>query len=354
MSPAAVIVLVGAVVASSCALVGSFLVLRRAAMLGDAISHSVLPGIVLAFLFTGSRAPLPMVVGAGALGVVTVFLVERLQRSRRLYEDASIGVVFPALFAIGVILVSRFAGQVDLDLDCVLYGEIAFAPWDILIVGGRSLGPKALWVNGAILLANLALVLVLWKELKLTSFDPGLAESAGIDPRRLHYVLMSAVSVTVVGAFESVGAILVVAMLVVPPATAYLLADRLGTLVVLAVAAGIASVGIGYAGARALDASVSGGIATAAGLMFVAAATLAPRDGLVARALSRRVLARRLAGDLVLVHLREEGGVVPVDAMLRRFNWPRKRFDRVLSPLLRAHRVSIDAGRVHLREGGPA
>ncbi|HXV77479.1 MAG TPA: metal ABC transporter permease, partial [Candidatus Polarisedimenticolaceae bacterium] len=258
MTPTVVILLVGSSVAASCALVGTFLVLRRLALLGDAISHSVLPGIVVAFLLTGNRAPIPMLAGAAALGVVTVVLVELFHRTRRLKEDASIGVVFPALFSIGVILIARYTSSIDLDLDCVLYGEIAYTPWDLAHIGGRSVGPRALWVNGSVLAIDGLLIASLYKELKLTTFDPKLAASIGFSPVLVHYALMSAVSVTVVGAFESVGAILVVAMLVVPPAAAYLLTDHLGRMIALSVGIGVGSALAGYQLARWLDASIAG------------------------------------------------------------------------------------------------
>jgi manganese/zinc/iron transport system permease protein len=285
VSPELVILLVGSLVAVNCALLGSFLVLRKMALLGDAISHAVLPGIVTAFLASGSRSPLPMLVGAGALGLVTVFLVELFHKTRRLAEDASIGVVFPALFSLGVILISRYTAQVDLDLDCVLYGEIAYAPWDLWLVGERSLGPRALWINGALLVVNLAFVLSLWKELKVSTFDPELAAALGFSPALMHYLLMGAVSMTVVGAFESVGAILVVAMLVVPPAAAFLLTERLGSMVTLAAAIGVLSTAGGYALARALDASIAGAMATVAGGVFVVAvaASLLRRNATTSR-----------------------------------------------------------------------
>jgi manganese/zinc/iron transport system permease protein len=353
MSPTVVILVTGSLVAASCALLGSFLVLRRMSLLGDAISHSVLPGIVIAFLLTSSRAPLPMLVGAGALGVLTVFLVERLHRTRLLYEDASIGVVFTALFALGVILVSRYAGQVDLDLDCVLYGEIAYAPWDLLYWGGRSLGPRSLWINGGVLAVNLLLVMLFWKELKVATFDPGLAESLGFSPARMHYLLMSAVSVTVVGSFESVGAILVVALLVVPAAAAYLLTDRLEAMVGLAVLTGILSVVAGYGLAYAWDASIAGGMATSAGGLFLLALLLSPRHGLLARALRHRMLGRRLASQLLLVHLRGEGGRTE-EELLRRFGWSPSRLRRVLALLRRQRLVVAEGGRVWLTGAGEA
>jgi manganese/zinc/iron transport system permease protein len=352
MSPPLVILLVASCVAASCALIGSFLVLRKMALLGDAISHAVLPGIVIAFLLTGSRAALPMVLGAGALGVITVLLVELFNRSQRLREDASIGVVFPALFSLGVILISRYAAQVDLDLDCVLYGEIAYAPWDLLTIGGRDVGPKALWVTGGVLLLNLALVLTLWKELKISTFDSGLAVTLGFSPVALHYLLMSAVSVTVVGSFESVGAILVVAMLVVPPATAYLLTERLDRMLALAVLLGITSAVGGYALARWLDASIAGAMATVAGLQFLAALLLSPGHGLLARVLILSRMGRRLSRQLLLLHLQKGGEVVPEAMLERRFGWSRRRLERVLAALRRDGLVEVEGNGLRLTESG--
>jgi manganese/zinc/iron transport system permease protein len=354
MSPTLTVLVIGAVVGASCATIGSFLVLRRMALLGDAISHAVLPGIALAFLFTGDRSALPMVLGAGALGVVTVLLVELLNRSRRLKEDASIGVVFPALFSIGVLIISRYASSVHLDLDCVLYGEIAYAPWDLIYWGSASLGPKALWVNGATLAVNLLLVGLFYKELKVTTFDPELAASLGFSPTVVHYLLMSAVSMTVVGAFESVGAILVVAMLVVPPATAYLLTDRLSHMIALSIGLGVASSTLGYGLARWLDASIAGAMAAVSGAFFVAALVASPRHGLLARLLTHRRLARRLSEQLVLLHLADGGRALPLATIERRFGWTRQRLEKALGRLEKAGWAERDADGVQLTARGAA
>jgi manganese/zinc/iron transport system permease protein len=354
LDPAVVILAVGCLVAASCALVGSFLVLRKMAMLGDAISHSVLPGIAIAFLFTASRSSIPMVIGAGALGVLTVFLVERLQRTGRLREDATIGVVFPFLFAIGVVLISRYASMVDLDLDCVLHGEIAYTPWDVIVVGGTNLGPRALWINGTVFLFNVALVAVFYKELKLTSFDPGLAAALGFHPTRMHYLLMAAVSMTVVASFESVGAILVVALLVVPPATAYLLTNRLGIMIAASVAMGLASVGIGYGAARLADFSIAGGMATAAGGLFLLALLLSPAHGLVARAIRRRRMGVRLDGGLLLLHLDGGGRPLREAVVQERLGWGADRMGRVLRSLVRAGLVDRTEAGLRLTADGTA
>lgn len=284
------ILLTGSLVAACCGIVGVFLVLRKMAMIGDAISHSVMPGIVIAFLMSGSRDSLLMMFAALAFGVFTTFLIGLFERGG-IQSDASIGVVFTALFAIGVILVSLFARQVHLDQDAILYGEIAFVHWNIWEIGGVNMGPKAVWLLGFTLLVIAAAIGLLYKQFKLCSFDPALAAAIGIPVAFFHYLLMGLVSMATVSSFESVGAILVVGMLIVPASTAYLLTDRLGTMIVLSVAVGIASTFLGYGASIWLDASIAGCMVCAAGVLFIAAFLFSPTHGLVSRKLRQRSLA---------------------------------------------------------------
>jgi manganese/zinc/iron transport system permease protein len=343
LPPGGWIILAGALTAVACALVGSFLVLRRMAMLGDAISHAVLPGIVLAFLFTGSRSSPAILVGAGAVGVLTAFLVEFLHKKGRLQADASIGVTFTWLFALGVILVSALAGQVDLDQDCVLYGEIAYVPWDTWSWNGVDVGPRPVWLLFGLVLVMLAFVLLGWSRLKIVSFDPELAAAVGIPVGVWHYLLMGAVSMTTVASFEIVGAILVVAMLVAPAATAYLLTDRLGRMIALAAAFGVASAAGGYALATWLNASIAGAMGVVTGLFYFTALVFAPRHGLLARRRSARLLpgAAALAALALLVALvGAPAAAFGHDAPLRPLSTDRP--DRTESP------YTVDAGHVQL------
>ncbi|MBB6632981.1 metal ABC transporter permease [Cohnella thailandensis] len=282
------IVLTGALVASCCAILGCFLILRRMALIGDAISHAVLPGIAIAFLMSGTRDSIFMLLGAAAFGFIAVFLIEMF-RSGGVQSDASIGVVFTALFAVGVVLISLNARNIDLDLDCVLFGEIAYVQWSTLEIGGADLGPKAVWLLGFTLVVILLVISLFYKQFKLTSFDPALAAALGIPVALFHYALMGLVSMASVSSFESVGAILVVGLLIIPPAAAYLLTDRLGPMLVISVAVGIVSSIAGYAAAVALDASIAGCMVCAAGVLFAAAFLLSPKHGLLAlrRARSR-------------------------------------------------------------------
>ncbi|MEM9325574.1 MAG: metal ABC transporter permease [Bacteroidota bacterium] len=266
---ALIIIITGALVASSCSILGSFLILRKMAMVSDAISHAVLPGIVIAFLLGSDIDSLWMLAGAGAVGLLTTFLIEFFHQKGRLQTDASIGVTFTWLFALGVILLSYYAGDAHIDEACVLYGEIAYVPLDLIeLDSGAILGPKALIVLLFILMVNLVFVTLGYKELKITTFDPSFARSVGISPSAWHYALMSLVSLTTVGSFESVGAILVVALIVTPPATAYLMTQDLTRMLVLAVSFGISSSILGYFLAYVLDGSISGAMATVAGLQF--------------------------------------------------------------------------------------
>lgn len=256
------IILAGSFVATACGLLGCYLILRKMAMVGDAISHAVLPGIVLAFLFTGSRDSVTMVIGAGIIGVLTTFLIEFFHKKGKLQTDASIGVTFTWLFAIGVILISVFAGKVDLDQDCVLYGEIAYVPIDLWITNaGVVMGPRVLYISGTVLLIILIFIAVGYKELFLTTFDPAYATAVGISTVLWHYLLMGAVSITTVASFESVGAILVVALLIAPPATAYLLTENLFKMMVLTTIIGVLVSITGYYLAVATDGSIAGAMA---------------------------------------------------------------------------------------------
>src|SRR5688572_15950473 len=174
------IILTASLVATTCALLGCFLILRKMAMVGDAISHAVLPGIVLAFLISGSRDSVTMLIGAILIGVFTTFLIEFFHKKAKLQTDASIGVTFTWLFAVGVVLISLFAGKVDLDQDCVLYGEIAYVPLDVIFTAdGTNIGPKAIYVMSFILVAIIVFISLFFKELFLTTFDPAYAKAIG-------------------------------------------------------------------------------------------------------------------------------------------------------------------------------
>jgi len=263
------IILTGILVATTAGWLGCFLVLRKMSMVGDAISHAVLPGIAIAFIISGSTANIPMLIGAASIGLFATFFIETLNKKGRLQSDASIGIVFTLLFAIGVVIINVFATNVHIDQECVLYGEIAYVPLDTWIAGGgQNLGPRAIWILGAVFLIVLFTIIIGYKGLFITTFDPDYAKAIGISTTFWHYLLMGLVSLTTVVAFESVGAILVVAFIIVPAATAYLLTNNLKIMLIFSAIVGIiASIG-GYYFAVVLNASIAGAMTVVLGLLF--------------------------------------------------------------------------------------
>lgn len=302
------IVVTGALCAMSAALLGNFLVLRKMSMMGDAISHAVLPGLALAFMLTESRDSVAMLVGAAVVGVLTAVFTQWIHATGRVEQGASMGVVFTILFAIGLILIVRGAHAVDLDPGCVLYGAIEYTPLDRVSLAGWAV-PRAAVTNGAMLLVNLLVVVLLYKELKISTFDPALATTLGINATVMHYLLMTLVAVTTVVAFESVGSILIIAMLIVPAAAAHVLTDRLGAMIVVSLLVAAASAGLGHLAAMTTpswfgfpgeDTITAGMMAVVAGVLLAGAILLGPRHGVLSRLAHRAALARSIMREDLL------------------------------------------------------
>jgi len=355
----AMILLTGILVGVSGALLGSFLVLRGNAMLTDAISHSIVFGVIVVWLLTGQMSGPVQVLGAALTGVLTVVLSELLARSRLVKMDAAIGLVFPALFAAGVLLISIYARDVHIDVETVLLGEIGFVWLNTVVLWGQQV-PIAVATLGAVLVVNLVFVLVLWKELKLTTFDPGLAAALGFLPGVLHYAVLTLTSVTAVAAFDAVGAILFIAFVIVPPATAYLLTRRLWGVVVLAVALSVAACVAGYVLALRWNVSIAGMMASMTGVWFALALLFAPGHGLVAQALGQR--SKRLDHDCraLVAHLFTHQNTPAMAeentlrALVDHLRWPEP---RARAAILRAHDrdlIERRAGLLTLRPKGNA
>jgi manganese/zinc/iron transport system permease protein len=350
--------LIASIVAVACALLGVFLVLRRMAMMSDAISHTVLLGIVIAFFITKSITSPLLLIGAALMGVVTVSLVELINRTRLVREDAAIGLVFPAIFSIAVIMISRFAGDVHLDTDAVLLGELAFAPFNRLRLFGSDLGPEALYTTGGILLLNFIFIALFYKELKLATFDPALAAALGFLPAVIHYALMTLVSLTAVGAFDAVGSVLVVAFMIAPPAAAYLLTDRLSRMLLYSALIGMFSAISGYWLAHVLDASIAGSMATMTGVSFLAVYLFAPERGLLAQARRRRGQRIEFALTMLTMHIahhtatheaEQENQVTRLDEHLK---WSPKFAMEIVSLAERNGLIREQNGLITLTESG--
>ncbi|KYG29365.1 metal ABC transporter permease [Alkalihalobacillus trypoxylicola] len=276
------IILTASLVGLSCGLIGVFLILRKMAMMSDAISHTVLLGIVVAFMMTRVVTGPHMLIGAILAGLLTTFLVQWLH-SLDIELHASMGIVFTTLFALAVILISTSVGNAHLDVKHALMGEITFVPFDTYSLPFLGQVPKTTVMLFIVLLIVLFFIFALYKEWKITSFDPALAASLGLPVVFLHYLFMSLVSITTVASFDAVGAIMVVAMLITPAAAAYLWTEKLSIMLLLSASFGVISSIVGYYIAFWLDTSISGSMAFATGLVFIFSFVFSPKHGLLSK-----------------------------------------------------------------------
>ena len=346
--------IIASLVAIACAIPGTFLVLRKMAMISDAISHAILPGIVVGFFITQDLNSPLLILLAALTGIITVVLVEYIQKTGLVKEDTAIGLVFPVLFSIGVILIAKNANDVHLDVDAVLLGELAFSPFDRLLIGDTDFGPKSLWVVGSILFVTIVLLFTFFKELKLSTFDKGLASSLGFSPVIIHYGLMSVSSVTTVGAFDAVGAILVVALMIAPAAAAYLITTDLKKMLLLAIAFGVFSAISGYWLAHWLDASISGSITTVLGFVFLLVYLFAPAKGIIAVMYREKQQRTEVSLLTFLLHLKNHDEISErhVKHLNEHINWQKVRSKTVLDLAQKNNMILIEDQIVSLTDKG--
>ncbi len=267
MSANLTIQLIAILISISCSLLGVFLVLKSMSMLTDTISHTVLLGIVLSFFVVHDLSSPFLIVGATLVGLFTVYLVELLKNTNLIKEDAAIAVVLSILFSTAVILISKYTANIHLDIDAVLLGELAFAPFYKIEIFGMNI-VKGILTSGVILILNIIFISTFFKELKISTFDKTLASVLGLFPTLVHYLLMTLVSVTAVVSFDAVGATLMISFMIGPAATAYLVAKNLKAMIFYSILVGCLSSIIGFHLARFLDVSISGSIAVVIGLIF--------------------------------------------------------------------------------------
>lgn len=352
------IIVVLAAVAAACALPGAFLVLRRMALVSDAIGHVLLFGIVLAYFATNNPDSPWLLFGAAATGVLTVALVELLQKTKLVKEDAAIGLVFPALFAGGVLFASLYLRQTHLDVDRVLLGYPEYAREARWEIAGEPVKP--LWVMLGVLGLNAFLVVVFFKELKLTTFDPALAASLGFRPGLMHYGLMADVSLTAVAAFDAVGPVLVVGFFVVPAAAALLLTDRLSALLAFAAGIGTLAAAAGTKLAFRLDTNIAGTVAATLGVLFALVFLLAPQRGMLARIATRIRQKRRFEETMLVIHLLQHDGTAAeadesrIAGLHEHLHWRPGRIAEVTSRAERTGLVTRSGEWLKLTEAGRA
>ncbi len=284
----------------ACGVLGCFVVLRRMALIGDALSHAVLPGVVIAFMLTGSSGIGGLFLGALLAGLVTAGLIKLVGQYSRTKEDSAIGIVFTSLFAVGIILISSLSRGTHFDLKCFLFGDpLAVGPDDLLMM--TIVAPLVLLT-----------VFALYHRLKIASFDPVVAATMGISVGAIHYLLMGLLSATVVAGLKTTGVILVVAMVITPASAAYQLSNRLWTMLILAGVFGAVSAAAGMSVAFITNSPTGPAMVLVATIIFALAMTLSPSHGLLFRTLRRRQVRLHIDSEdcLKAVYRQLEAGVV--------------------------------------------
>ena len=389
------VMFVGMLCAMSCGLLGNFMLLRKMSMMGDAISHAVLPGIAGAFLFViylqsfehspwlpegvgewvgslNARSPVPMLFGAGCSGLLTTMFTQWVQRFGKVDQGAAMGVVFTTLFAIGLIMIRQAADHVDLDPSCVLYGQIDLVGVSEFVEFGGISMPRSVQTLLVVLGINVVCVGLFYKELKITAFDPALADTLGISSGKMHYLLMILVAITTVASFEVIGSILVIAMLIVPAATAHLLTDRLPRMIMVSLVVGIFSAVLGHLMAinlpvllasqvggvfiRVDGTSTAGMMAVASGMIFGVTVFLAPRHGLVMKwwhqvSLGQKILREDILG--MLYRLEENSGkALCADHFVKAMHEKKRRIGGALGRMIKDEQIELAADGYHLTDDG--
>ncbi len=342
-------ILIAALTAVTCSLCGLFLVLKREALVSEGLAHAVLPGIVIAFVILHDRSSPLLIVSAAAMGLVMILVVQLIRRTGVVDSDASLGVVFPALFSVGILLANAELSNTHFHADCIIDGNLALASLDRLVIGGHDVGPKPFWAMLGMLGLVGAFLGFFFKEMKLMTFDAGLAETLGFRPQLLHIAWLALVSMTTVTAFETAGSVLVVALMIAPPAAAYLWTNDLRVMVALAAVFALISAVLGFYLGYAMDLAPNGPMATAAGAVFLVSLAAAPRHGLLARSLSHDRAERALEGAMLEARL-SVGTPRPAPEVAAELGWAPKRFERVLAETVEARPITWDpsAGLVTL------
>lgn len=334
------------VTAVSCAILSPFLVLRKLSMVSDAISHSVLLGIVIAFFIVKDVGSPFLIVGAGLFGVITVFAVEFLSGTGMVKNDDAVGIVFPMFFALAVVLITKFARNVHLDTDIVLMGEVIIAPLNRTEFLGMDL-PKAFVQMGILLIVNLIFIVIFFKELKITTFDKGFAKLAGFSSVALFYALMTLSSLTAVTAFDAVGAILVVSFLITPGAAAYLISKDLKIMIVISVGYAVINSVLGYVISLLMNVSMSGMTASVAGVTFLLT-FLFNREGLITAIFIRVKRKNELKPDLFLTHIGNHTGEpeeieeLGLGSIREHLKWKQADVDRIAKILIKRGLIRVD------------
>ena len=338
--------------AVACSLCGVYLVVKHESMVAEALSHAVLPGIIVAFVIFQDRSSPWLIISAGLSGLLMVWLVQTIRNTRLVDGDAALGIVFSALFSVGIIAASQNLNNTHFHAHCIIDGNLASAALQTVEVFGIEM-PRSFLVMLSVLGALLVFIGFFYKEMKLTMFDAELSQSFGFRPTLLHLGWLALVSMTTVAAFETVGSILVVALMIAPPAASFLLASRLWKMLVISSLIGIVSSLIGFQVGYSLDISPTGPIATVAGFVFLVTVVFAPRQGVLAKARLRRRQRSDLFQHLLLARLkRDSPAAVALEELSESVMWTDHQFRRALRQCKNNGWINQDSATVALTDQG--
>ena len=317
--------------AVACSLCGVYLVIKKEAMVAEALSHAVLPGILIAFIVFEDRTSPWLIISAGLSGLLMVWIVQSIRKTGLVDGDAALGIVFSALFSIGIICANVGLNKVHFDSRCVIDGNLSLAALRPLRIGGAEIAPYAFVTMATVLVLLIGFIAVFYKELKLMMFDSALSQTFGFRPTLLHLTWLALVSITTVAAFEIAGSILVVALMIAPPATAFLLTKRLGVMLVIASTIGVISSVAGFYLGWGLNISHTGPIASVAGMIFLLTVLLAPGQGVVAKWRRRNVQRSNLFLQLLLARLDgDDKNWISSSSLESSIAWSEKQFAKAL------------------------
>lgn len=351
------IILIASLTAVACALSGVFLVLRRMSLMSDAISHAVLPGIILVFILIEDRTSPLLIIGAALSGLLLVYLTEMIYKTKLVKEDAAIGLVFPAMFSFGVILISMNLSSVHFHEHSVLVGDINLSAINLIEIFGIKI-PKSVPLLTSLLVLNLLFLIIFFKELKLTTFDVGLATAFGFSPVLMHYLFMSLVSITAVGAFDTAGSILVISLMIAPATSAYLMTDNLKMMFVLAALFGLISAISGFYFSYWLNSTPSGGIAVMTGVIFLLTYLFSPKYGLVLKSIKRKRQKEEFYRKILIIHLVNHQNTEifesenEINGICNHVGWNKEFADNIVNTCLEKKYVINQSGILHVTEQG--
>lgn len=343
--------------AAVCSLCGVFLVVKHESMIAEALSHAVLPGILVAFLIFQDRTSPWLIISAGLSGLLMVWIVQNIRRTGLVDGDAALGIVFSALFSVGIICANLGLNHVHFDSHCIIDGNLSLAALRQFEFAGRAVAPFAFVLMATMLTVLVGFITLFYKELKLTMFDAALSRTFGFRPALLHFVWLALVSITTVSAFEIAGSILVVALMIAPPATAFLLTRRLGIMLAISTIVGTTSSVLGFYLGLWLDIAPTGPIASMAGMIFLLTVLLAPHQGVLAKWRRRCSQRANLFQQLLLARLEsDDNNWVDGETLADAVAWTEQQFRNSLSVCRNRNWINessmgisiTDQGRAHL------